>query len=873
MQHLTSVQKSKDISYLSRFMDSLHVDQTKLREIQSAYDNLTLLGQLLCAGTDITSMRNDFNALAEVLIQQLALELRKKAVLSLGYNARVAIDILIRNLFERTADIGFLSTDNDIRAFAAAMSKKEAPLNSGHTDALIRRFDEYVKKYSVYQNIILLAPDGRVLAQLDQNNPVTVSSDALIAETLTTDKAYVETFRATDLQSKVKSSLIYSYRVMSEDNTHVVGVLCLCFRFQDECKRIFSNLISDNDWTVITILNSQGYVVASSDEYQFPIAAKLETVLDDDCKVVRFAGREYLATSIETSGYQGYFGPGWLGHALAPLNHTFEMAAAHELERVPKTLLSCVLETSTLFTETSRNIPIKAASIQRELNRAVWNGNLGLSRNTFAVNASFAKVLLREIRNTGMRTSQVFSESNINLYETVISTALYNCGIQAALAIDIMDRNLYERANDCRWWALTGVFRTELANIAAQDVNQRQRLTTILRDINDLYTVYTNLLIFDKNANVIAVSNPTYSHLVGDTLQGQWVRQTLSLTDTQHYCVSPFTESTLYDNQSTYVYSAAIRHPAGHNPIGGIAIVFDAQPQFETMLTETLPRKEDGSVVEGAFAVYAEKSGRIIASTHPDYKIDQQLAISRAFFELDHAEGCTNIVILNDRYYAVGSCMTAGYREYKGPDDTYRNDILALVLVPLSEHVIQPEQLNRHKYTPSEAYVPRLAGADKVVEVATFYIGRGWYGIRANCVLESIDNHDVLEIPCMPEYVRGYLIYEHQTLTIFYLNGVLQGNKQPSASKQIIVVTLPNSETRFGILIDELGEIPEIPQSHIEPLPNFEGTVSIAEGLVKPSTESIDEPVLVVLSPEGLLKRLPTVIESPLTELELCEVE
>ena len=31
------------------------------------------------------------------------------------FKASVAIDVLIRNLFERTADIGFLATDNDIR--------------------------------------------------------------------------------------------------------------------------------------------------------------------------------------------------------------------------------------------------------------------------------------------------------------------------------------------------------------------------------------------------------------------------------------------------------------------------------------------------------------------------------------------------------------------------------------------------------------------------------------------------------------------------------------------------------------------------------------------------------------------------------------
>src|SRR5574343_1778286 len=320
---LTPKPKATDLTYLSRFMSSLHTDQNKLREIQSVYDNLTLLGQLLGAGTDITSMRTDFNELAGVLLNQLAIELRKKAVMSLGSSAGVAIDILTRNLFERTADIGFLAMDDDIRSFAEAVEKDpEAANNPMHLCALTSRFGEYVKKYSVYHNIILLAPDGKVLVQLDSNNPVTCSHDRLIGESLTTSAAYVETYRHTDLlphmQSDEDTPLIYSYRVMSEDGSHPVGVLCLCFRFQDECQRIFENLVSDDDWTVITLLDQEGRIIASSDIYQFPVGAKMERVLDDECRIVRFMGREYLATTRPTHGYQGYQGPGWLGHALAP---------------------------------------------------------------------------------------------------------------------------------------------------------------------------------------------------------------------------------------------------------------------------------------------------------------------------------------------------------------------------------------------------------------------------------------------------------------------------------------------------------------------------------------------------------------------------
>ncbi len=99
-----------NLKYLSKYMVGLQQDQERLRDIQVKYDHLTLLGQMLSAGTNITSMRTDFNALAEVLLGQLASELYNKAVLSLKSTARIAIDILIRNLFERTADIGFLAT-------------------------------------------------------------------------------------------------------------------------------------------------------------------------------------------------------------------------------------------------------------------------------------------------------------------------------------------------------------------------------------------------------------------------------------------------------------------------------------------------------------------------------------------------------------------------------------------------------------------------------------------------------------------------------------------------------------------------------------------------------------------------------------------
>ncbi|QFY41552.1 chemotaxis protein CheW [Candidatus Methylospira mobilis] len=850
-----------NLPYLMRFMGGLQEDQRSLQEIQAVYDNLTLLGQLLCAGTDITGMRRDFNQLAKELMDQLALQFHKKAVLGLQFSARIAIDILIRNLFERTADIGFLATDRDIRRCAEMVHDASRRCDKS---ALVGRFREYVNKYSVYHNIILLAPDGRVLAQLDAENEVYNSQDPLIEQSLTTANAYVETFRPTDLLPGENSPLIYSYRVMSEDGETPLGVLCLCFRFADECQRIFENLLTPGDWRVLIILGEDDKIIASSDIYQFPIGAKLERIADDDCRIVRFAGREYLATTCQTKGYQGYSGPGWSGYALAPLVHAFEMAEAREIEHVPAALRDCVFETATLFSPELRDIPLRAASIQSELDRAVWNGNVWLAAqgDDQALNRSFAKVLLREIGLTGIRTRNVFSESISNLYKAVISSALYDCASQAALAIDIMDRNLYERANDCRWWALTGAFREALSTTAniADDSAKQSQLTAILRTINGLYTVYSNLLLFDRVAQVVAVSSTAHTDLVGHRLQGEWVRKTLALPDTESYCVSAFDATALYEDAPTYVYAAAVRSMENGNgestPVGGIAIVFDSTPQFEAMLQDALPRTEEGTLIEDAFAIFADRQGRVIASTNPAIAPGSEFPIARQFSRLSAGEGYADIIEYTDRYYAIGACMSKGYREYKGPDDAYRNDVLALVLAPLSQSTVKQPNLQLLQRLTEDSHVHQHNFGDDTIDLATFYIGNQWYAVYLDSVVEAVFAPTVIPIPCSPSWQRfGCMRHAKQIIAVYDLLQLLPEADGSSLNQAVIVRNKENGQN-FAIMVTRLGEIVEINRSRITPIPGASSNDrTIAESVVNPLSN--DEPasnVLVILSIDNIYR-------------------
>ena len=356
------------------YMREVEGCREELSALGQRWDLLSILGDMSGSAADMSAAREGFEQLTGELLAQLGTETLRKTVQQITSKAQVAVDIVIRNLFERTADIGFLATDDDVREFIRTRQ---------HREALVARFREYVAKYSVYHDIVLLDTDGVVLARINDANQLERTADPLVREALTSRAAYVEVFRHSDLLPQERNSLIYAYRVTESNapQSTPLGVLCLCFRFGNEMDGVFRNLAEDGDWSTITLLDAAGAVIASSDEQQIPIGTTLTQVLDEPFKVTRCAGRLYLAKTCETKGYQGYFGPGWRGHVLIPIEHAFEGSASRQRSSVDAGVLDAVMHNTRLFTPALQRIPADARTVQRQLDRAVWNGNVRHDRH------------------------------------------------------------------------------------------------------------------------------------------------------------------------------------------------------------------------------------------------------------------------------------------------------------------------------------------------------------------------------------------------------------------------------------------------------------------------------------------------------------
>ena len=847
-----NLEVSKEIAPFIKHMDQVENNREMLHDLSNNWNRLSLLSQLGDASVNMSEIKENFTALSSKLIDHLSLELLNKNINEMNFKAQVAVDIVIRNLYERSADIGFLSTDNDIRNFLIQNPTKYTSSYTSELTKIKNRFAEYINKYSVYFDIVLMNINGEILANAGTPLQISKSHDSLIKEVLTTNKEFVETYKYHDFLPDHKNSLVYSYKVTTSNEHHsdTLGVLCLCFKFQDEMDGIFNNLVNNTKKEAITLLDHEGKVIATSDPYQIPLDAKLELITNDKYKIVTFGGRDYIAKSKKTNGYQNYFGLGWYGHIMIPIEHAFGEEQTNSFE-ISEDLLLSILQNGERFSDALKSIPLQANNIQKNLNRAIWNGTIKQG-NIQNQNKQFSKSLMQEIRQTGESTKSIIGSSIANLTKTII---LGDSVFYADLIVDIMDRNLYERANDCRWWALTSEFKKILqeGNLNANDT---KRMCEILKYINELYTVYTNLFIYDKNGIIVAMSNEKEFNLLNTKLSTSWVTQTLQLSDSSKYCVSPFAHTPLYNNEHTYIYNAAITDQQNENILGGIAIVFDAKEQFSNMIEEALPKKSDGTLKEGVFATIATKEMMIIASSYDKHIVGTHLDIDSSYFTLNPGESTSEIIIYEEKYYALGVKCSKGYREYKSETDDYVNNVYTLFFSYISD--IKDSTLQEINGFSFENEISFETGT-QTKDIATFMIGNQWLGIDAQIIVEAVSVNELKSTVNIDpnHHFKGTIIHEDRAVMVIDIKNFLQ-EKVSDPYQEIIIIKYGNTSHNYlGIFVNTLEYIHGISNENIKTLHNdIIGSSTLVESIVFPEDQRSTKEVLSILSIEKIISEL-----------------
>lgn len=745
----------------------------------------------------MAATRAGFTRLEQELVSSLVNEKATTVLDAIDTQAHYVIDIVVRNLYERTADVGFLATDQVLCDFVAGHTRD--------TDAIRARLVSYQRKYTVYSDIMLMDLEGNVLVQTDPTAPVEGSTDPLIAEALSSN-AWVETFRTTDLRPGMGPALVYAQRMLHPTHQTPVGVLCLFFGFEVEMQGIFRSHNDPQGHSLMLLLDGDNRVIASADPHWIPCGATVPVNPQGSPTPLLFAGRPYLVRTQRAQGYQGYPGPsGWQGQVMVPVDLAFQRTGLDSpLATLPPAIASGLLSHARAFSPPLHEVVLATETIKR----VVWNGQVITAGQGGQLRG--LKNILDQISETGARSNEVFSASIKDLYDTVLTAKLQQNAFVSRLLVDLLDRNLYERADDCRWWAMTPGWRAALSGHTPDG----DQLAQVLRHIHSLYTVYTHLYLYDRQGRVLAVSdNAKHGGVaVGDVVDVHTLQQVMALADEQRYHVSAFEATAFTGGAPTYTYHAAVRAPNSGQPVGGVGIVFNAATEFQAMLEGALAGRP------GAQAYFLRRDGHIIASTHPDRPAGTHLPLPSGLTLPGPGGVYTQVVVMDGQYMALACAANQGYREFKTTDG-YREDVLGLVLTPLGE-TRATQGLGRdsggdwhHQHT-----------AHGGIEYATFYVHDSLYALPAEGVLEARPAIDMTPAPKGGHPARVGMLPQNggggsQPFVWVYDLGALMGQPLGSDGEGGQVVVLSHGAQTIGLLVTALHAVPTLASEHMMPSP------------------------------------------------------
>jgi chemotaxis signal transduction protein len=773
----------------------------------------------------LVQTREAFAELHRRLVNRLGQENLAELQDELSSTAQCAIDILVRNLYERTADVGFLATDDVLQQYCAL----GADARTAERPAVQRRLAEYRDKYTVYDDIVLLSPAGDVLARLDDSHALQRSTDTIVDEALAA-QGYVQRYGATDLACDEQAALLYAHRISGAQG-RCLGVLVLRFRLADEMQRIFDSVSLEGRELAVVLVDGQGRVVVSNDTSHIPLGARIQRSPDQQLAVSAFAGREYLGVTCPTRGYQGYMGLGWQAHAMVSL-----LTAFHQRETAHGIQQGVALDNPELH-----RIQADVDAINRNLRRVVWNGRL--SASTRQGNMLRLKAVLQQVNAAGERMRERVGRAIQDLYRASLGRAHHQAADLARLAADIMDRNLYERANDCRWWALSPLMQRVLAGPAQPQGTEA--LNAMLAHVNSLYTVYTRLVAFDARGQIRGVSrDTTTATLLGTSIDPSMLHATLQLSHSQAYAVSPFAAGELSEGVPSYVYLAAVRCPQTQRAVGGIAIVFNAQDEFRAMLADVLGDRP-------GVAAFVDQAGRFIASTDPSHQPGQPCTLK--------TDG--NTIEYQDANWALARVKAGGYREFN-ISSGYQHGVSAVVALRLG--ALERRQSSLHDRRMRSDATP---GRGPTRELAVFNVGASRYALPTQAVRAALEATTLVRMPVGASPVIGLLDAGTQVrpeMIPVLCARQLFGVDYPARTDDGVVVVITDEQHReralCGLRVDDVLGVVDVAQTSIQPAP--EGLRSAAPylgGVVQLETALADRQPLMaqlLLAPvlAGLVK-------------------
>lgn len=222
-------------------------------------------------------------------------------------------------------------------------------------------------------------------------------------------------------------------------------------------------------------------------------------------------------------------------------------------------------------------------------------------------------------------------------------------------AVEIIDRNLYERSCDVRWWATDSAVVDAVQTPSPHaHAHASDRLATILRS----YTVYLDLWIADASGRVIASGRPD-RYPAAKTLSvadAAWFKDALRTRSGDDFTVCDIERVKALNDAPVATYATAIRvgGQANGKVIGVLGVHFDWKPQAQAIVDGVRLTEDERA---RSRVMLLDQNHRVLASSDGKGVLEET-------FKLDTTGGAMGSYAEGAR--TVGYALTPGYETYRG---------------------------------------------------------------------------------------------------------------------------------------------------------------------------------------------------------------
>jgi len=511
------------------------------------------------------------------------------------------IRIVDRNLFERSADIRWWATDDIL--INSLVTDNYDGYSIAHN-----RLARILKSYSVYRELILCDVNGTCMATATDKfgfSGQNFSDKLWFKSAMNTKNGTQYGFQSVTSSYDVDDhfSIIYSCKIHEGGNPEnkIIGVLGAVFKWTDFAQRIINETsLSDEEkmHTRVLLCDDLGKVLA--DTY--------EKILDETLNfhgqkelfkkkkgfiVTKLNERNQLICHASSSGFQGCLSENWHSLIIQDIdidcfNH--DLSEDESLDTVIGFISNLSEKTQNTINEINK---INDETQMLSINAAIESTRIGDSGRGFGVISGFMGDLSRKTAeittlmefNTQKKITElnsfILSNSRKIQGERLVSLSFTN--------IDLIDRTLYERTADVRWWAT----ENSIVDSLIHQTNQtRDLLTKRLETLLRYYTVYDDLIVCDLTGNVIT-NGLQSKNLSGINMENTlWFQNALKLRNEDYgFDIIPEQEGQEINRIVFYskVYGNNVQSTV---PMGILGIVFKWKQFIDCIFNET-PLNED----------------------------------------------------------------------------------------------------------------------------------------------------------------------------------------------------------------------------------------------------------------------------------------